>query len=155
MKPTKQTSLGVTLLKIILPVCVIAIGAGGFWHYKSNKMKFKRKPVVKTAPVVDVITAAPGRVTALIRAMGTVQPDREVVIKSQVAGTVLQVAEEFVQGGFIPKGQTMVQIDPADYQLAVDKAQSALAQARADFEIEKGQQQIAKEELKLMSADGA
>jgi len=152
MKPTKQTSLGVTLLKIILPVCVIAIGAGGFWHYKSNKIKFKRKPAVKTAPVVDVIKAAPGRVTALIRAMGTVQPDREVVIKSQVAGTVLQVAKDFVQGGFIPKGQTMVRIDPADYQLAVDKAQSALTQARADFEIEKGQQQIAREELTLMAA---
>ncbi len=137
---------------MILPVCVIAAGVAGFWHYKSNTMKFKRTPAVKTAPVVDVMKVTPGRVTALIRAMGTVQPDREVVIKSQVAGTVIEVAPEFVQGGKIAKGQTMVQIDPADYKLAVDKAQSALAQARADFEIEKGQQQIALEELKLMAA---
>lgn len=146
-----QTSLGVTLLKIILPVCLIALGVAGFWYYKSKTVELKRKPAAKTAPVVDIMKVNPGRVTAQIRAMGTVQADREVVIKSQVAGTVIQVAPEFVQGGLIPKGQTMVRIDPADYTLAVNKAQSALAQAQADFEIEKGQQQIAKEELKLMA----
>ena len=146
-----RTFQGVTLLKIILPVCLIALGVAGFWHYKSKKVKFKRKPAVKTAPVVDVMKVNPDRVTALIRAMGTVRPDREVVIKSRVAGTVIQVAPEFVQGGLIRKGQTMVRVDPADYKLAVNKAQNALARARADFEIEKGQQQIAREELKLMT----
>ncbi|MDQ1269591.1 MAG: hypothetical protein QG618_900 [Thermodesulfobacteriota bacterium] len=146
-----QTSLGVTLLKIILPVCLIALGVTGFWYYKSKVVKFKRKPAVKTAPVVDIMKVNPSRVTAQIRAMGTVQADREVVIKSQVAGTVIQVAPEFVQGGLIRKGQLMVRIDPADYALAVNKAQSALEQAQADFEIEKGRQQIAREELKLMS----
>ena len=146
-----QRSLGVTLLKIILPVCLIALGVVGFWHYKSKAVKFKRKPVEKTAPVVDIMKVNPDRFTAQIRAMGTVRPDREVVIKSQVAGMVIQVAPEFVQGGLIPKGQTIVRIDPADYKLAVSKAQSALARAQADFEIEKGQQQIAREELKLMA----
>ena len=146
-----HTALGVTLLKIILPVCLIGLGVIGFWYYKSKAVKFNRKPAVKTAPVVDIMKVNPSRVTAQIRAMGTVQADREVVIKSQVAGTVIQVAPEFVQGGLIRKGQLMVRIDPADYALAVNKAQSALAQAQADFEIEKGRQQIAREELKLMS----
>ena len=146
-----HTSLGVTLLKIILPVCLIGLGVIGFWYYKSKAVKFNRKPAVKTAPVVDIMKVNPSRVTAQIRAMGTVQADREVVIKSQVAGTVIQVAPEFVQGGLIRKGQLMVRIDPADYALAVNKAQSALAHAQADFEIEKGRQQIAREELKLMS----
>ena len=148
--PSKR-SVGVILVKIILPVCLTALGVAGFWYYKSNTVKFKRKPAVKTAPVVDVMKVNPGRVTAQIRAMGIVQPGREVVIKSQVAGTVIQAAPKFVQGGLIPKGQTMVRIDPADYKLAVNKAQNALARAQADFEIEKGQQQIAKEELKLMA----
>jgi RND family efflux transporter MFP subunit len=129
---------------------LIALGVAGFWYYKSKAVKVKRKPAEKTAPVVDIIKVHPGRFTAQIRAMGTVRPDREVEIKSQVAGTIIQVAPEFVQGGLIRKGRAMVRIDPADYTLAVDKAQSALARARADFEIEKGQQQIAKEELKLM-----
>ncbi|WP_462270269.1 efflux RND transporter periplasmic adaptor subunit [Desulfobacter sp.] len=146
-----QTSLGVTLLKIILPVCLIALGGAGFWFYKSKVVKFERKPAEKTAPVVDVMKVNPDRFIAQIRVMGTVQPDREVVIKSQVAGTVIQVAPEFVQGGLISKGQTMVRIDPADYKLAVNKAQNALAQAQADYEIEKGQQLVAKEELKLMA----
>ena len=148
---SSHRSLSTTLLKIILPVCLIAAGVAGFYYYKSKTVEFKRKPAKKTAPLVDIVTVKTGRVTALIRAMGTVQPDREVVIKSQVAGTIIQVAPQFVQGGLIPKGQTMVRIDPADYKLAVNKAQSALAQARADFEIEKGQQQIAREELKLMA----
>ncbi len=150
-RTASQRSLGVTLLKIILPVCLIVLGVAGFWYYKSKAVKFKRKPAVKTAPVVDIMKVNPDRVIAQIRAMGTVRPDREVVIKSQVTGTVIQVAPEFVQGGLIPKGQAMVRIDPADYKLAVNKAQSALARAQADFEIEKGQQLIAREELKLMA----
>lgn len=151
-RTASHPSLGVTLLKIIFPLCLVALGVAGFWYYKSKAVNVKRKPAVKTAPVVDVMKVNPDRVIARIRAMGTVRPDREVVVKSQVAGTVVQVAPEFVQGGLIRKGQTMVLIDPADYTLAVSKAQSALAQARADFEIEKGRQQIAKEELKLMAA---
>jgi hypothetical protein len=98
-----QTSLGVTLLKIILPVCLIALGVTGFWYYKSKVVKFKRKPAVKTAPVVDIMKVNPSRVTAQIRAMGTVQADREVVIKSQVAGTVIQVARN-CPGGINPQG---------------------------------------------------
>ena len=77
-------SLGVTLLKIILPVCLIALGVAGFWYYKSSAVKFNRKPVEKTSPVVDIIKVNPDRFIAQIRAMGTVRPDREVVIKSQV-----------------------------------------------------------------------
>ncbi|WP_321495374.1 efflux RND transporter periplasmic adaptor subunit [uncultured Desulfobacter sp.] len=148
---SSQTSVSVTLLKILLPVCLVAAGVVGFLYYKSKTVEFKRKPAAKTVPVVDVMEVNPSRVTAQVRAMGTVRPDRDVVIKSHVAGTIIQVAPQFVQGGLIPKGQTMVRIDPADYQLAVNKAQSALAQAQADFEIEKGQQQIAREELKLMA----
>ncbi len=150
-KTNSKISSGVTLLKIILPVCLIASGFAGFSHYKSKKVKFKRKPPVKTASVVDTIKVNPGRFTARIQVMGTVQPDREVVIKSQVTGKVIQVAQEFVQGGLILRGQTLVQIDPTDYKLDVNKAKSALSRAKADFEIEKGQQQISREELKLMN----
>ena len=67
-----QTSLGVTLLKIILPVCLIVLGVAGFWYYKSKAVKFQRKPAVKTAPLVDIMKVNPDRVTAQIRAMGTV-----------------------------------------------------------------------------------
>ncbi len=151
------TPLAVTLLKIILPLCLIGGGVAGYEYYKAQEVTLDRKPVEKTVPVVDVMNISPGRFTTRIRAMGTVQPDRKVDVKAQVAGKVEKVAEQFVQGGLLKKGQMMVQLEEADYNLAVDKAQSALNQALADFEIEKGQQQIAKEELSLMakmSVDG-
>jgi RND family efflux transporter MFP subunit len=46
----------------------------------------------------------------------------------------------------------ILKIDPSDYQIEVQKAESALARAQADLAIEQGSQAIAREELRLLSA---
>jgi multidrug resistance efflux pump len=53
-------------------------------------------------------------------------------IASRVEGYIVQVAVKDNQ--FVRKGQLLFQIDPRDYQLAVDKAQVQLDQAREDVE---------------------
>ena len=95
--------LALTILKIVLPLCLIGAGFAGYEYYKSLDVEFDRKPPEKAVPVVAVMKAAPDRVTTRIRAMGTVQPDRQVAVKAQVAGKVEKVAEQLVQGGLLKK----------------------------------------------------
>ncbi|MCG8684603.1 MAG: efflux RND transporter periplasmic adaptor subunit [Desulfobacterales bacterium] len=150
-EPKQKRSLVATFLKIVLPLCLIAGGVYGNQFYKSKKMDIKRKPKPKPVMAVETVKMVPESYTSQIRVMGTVLPDREVVLKAQVSGRVVNVSPKFVQGGLIPQGEILVQVEQADYKLAVDKAQSALDKALADLEIEKGQQHIAREELKLIT----
>ncbi|PIE60915.1 MAG: efflux transporter periplasmic adaptor subunit [Desulfobacterales bacterium] len=139
------------LIKILLPVCFIVIGVAGFKYYKSKKVKIERNPPEKHLTVVETMTVVPGTHDTLIHAMGTVSADREIVLNAQVTGEVIWVAPQFNQGGIIKQGEPLIRLAADDYQLAVDKAKSKLDKALADLEIEKGQQRIAREELKLIS----
>ncbi len=53
-------------------------------------------------------------------------------IASRVAGTVIDVAVD--DNDFVKKGQVLVQLDPRDFQVQVDRAQADYKRAKADFE---------------------
>jgi len=147
----KTISIFRTMIKVLLPLCFIIGGIAGFKYYQSKEMKIKRKPPEKHAMVVETTAVFPGAHETRIHAMGTVLADRKIVLKTRVAGEVVWISPKFVQGGLIHGGETLVRLEPSDYQFALDKAKSNLDRTLADFEIEKGQQLIAKEELKLIS----
>ncbi len=150
---TQETQL--TWFGIIASVLIVAalIGAGviGFFYFQGQKEKMKRQPVKDQAVMVETMIMQPGTYQSRVRAMGTVVPDRRVELKSKVGGEVISTSPDFVQGGVMKKGQTLLNIDDTDYQIAVKKAQSALDKALSDLEIEQGSQMIAMEELKMIN----
>lgn len=139
------------LIKIVLPICLILVGLASWTYFKSREPKIKRKPPKKQAVVVETIAIKPGNYQCSIRVMGTVIPDRQITLKSKVSGEVVSVSPKFVQGGLVKKGETLLNIDGADYKIEVLKVQSVLDKALSDLAIEKGSQMIAKEELKLIN----
>ncbi|MCP3872626.1 MAG: efflux RND transporter periplasmic adaptor subunit [Desulfobacteraceae bacterium] len=139
------------LIKIFLPICLIAAGITGWYYFKSKESKMKRKPPKQQAVAVEIISMELGNYQCSVRSMGMVKPDREVILKSKVSGEVVSVSSKFVQGGQMKKGETLLTIDDSDYKIEVQKAQSVLDKALSDLAIEKGSQKIAKEELKLIN----
>jgi RND family efflux transporter MFP subunit len=83
--------------------------------------------------------------------MGTVIPAREITIKSRIAGEIINVHPEFIEGGFIKKGTKILEIDSADYKLAVIKKESDVTAARFSLKLEQGYQTVAKREWELLS----
>jgi len=147
----KRTFWG-KVIRILIPLLLIMAGAAAWSYFKATApVMQKGKPKRKVA-VVDVQTARPADTRAVVSAMGTVVAAREVTLKAQVAGVVQSVAGAYVPGGRIVKGAQLLSLDPVDYEVVVQKAQSALATARAALAIEQGSQTIAREELALMSA---
>jgi RND family efflux transporter MFP subunit len=139
------------LIKIVLPICLILAGLGGWIYFKTSQPKMKRKPPKKQALSVQATAIKPGNYQSSIRAMGTVMPDKEVLLKSKVSGEIVSISPQFVQGAVIQKGEMLLKIDDADYKIEVQKAQSALDKALSSLALEKGSQLIAKEELKLIN----
>ena len=144
------TFLGKTV-RALIPLMLI-IGGGVAWSYfKATAPVMKKADPKSQVALVETQTAALKNLKATVSAMGTVTAAREVTLKAQVTGTVQSVCDNFVPGRFVAKGETVLTLDPADYQVAKKKAQSALANAKAALAIEQGSQNIAKEELRVLS----
>ena len=147
----KWGSAVILLIKIILPICLILAGVAGWSYFKSKELKMKRNPPQRQTIVVETISMKPGNYISSVQVMGTVMPDREIILKSKVSGEVISISPKFVQGGVMKKGETLLTLEDSDYRIEVQKAQSALDKAFSYLAIEKGSQMIAKEELKLIN----
>lgn len=152
--PAKQfsTSLRKTIIRIILPVIVVTLGAYcASLVFKSGPEAKRRKPV-RQATWVQVLTAQRTSPQVNIQAMGTVMPARQVALHSQVSGRVMELTPEFVIGGHFEAEEMMLKTDPREYQLTIVQRQSDVTRARYELKLEIGRQDIAKREMELFQS---
>lgn len=82
-----------------------------------------------------------------IRAQGEVRPQREIVVAPQISGRIAFVSPDFIDGGFIRRGQTLVRLEAADYELAVVRARSGVASAEQRLAREQAEAEVARQDL--------
>jgi RND family efflux transporter MFP subunit len=104
----------------------------------------------ETAMLVDVTEVSSGSYQPTIQVMGTVQPSQEIMLSPRVSGEIINRSEAFTPGGYVQKGETLLQIDPADYKNALAQRQSELQQAKSDLNIEMGHQNVAQQDYQLV-----
>lgn len=74
---------------------------------------------------------------------GTIDATALVPLAPQVSGRIIEVSPSVRAGAAFEAGEVLFRIDPRDYQVAVSRAQAALADARAAAQQEEAQAQIA------------
>ncbi len=120
------------LLKALLPVVIIGVSVFIAKGIMDNPPEAKPRPAIPDRPIpVEAISLEAEDFRIEIDTYGTVQPSTETAIIPQVAGKIIEVSPDFENGGFVKQGDIILQIDPADYRIAVKTAEAALAQARA------------------------
>lgn len=119
---------------------------------------FRTEPTAKrttatkeTAMLVEVERVEKGDYKPNFVATGTVQAAKDILLSPRVSGQIISRSPDFVPGGFVRKGQTLLQIDPADFQNELQLRKSELDQAMADLQLEKGRQDVARKDLQLMN----
>jgi RND family efflux transporter MFP subunit len=152
--PAKQfsTSLRKTIIRILLPVVIVALGACCAYLVFKSGPEAKRRQPVRQATWVQVLTAQRTSPQVNIQAMGTVMPARQVALHSQVSGRVMELAPEFVIGGHFQAEEMMLKTDPREYQLTIVQRQSDVTRARYELKLEIGRQDIAKREMELFQS---
>lgn len=108
------------------------------------------KATRKSSALVDTVIVERGTFSPSIGVLGTVQAAKDIRLSPRVSGQVLETSEKFVPGGMVEQGDTLLRIDPADFQNAVSIRKSELEQAEASLKIEQGRQSLAKKELELL-----
>ena len=96
----------------------------------------------ETAMLVDVTEAPKGTYQPTIKVMGTVVPSQDITLSPRVSGEIINRSDKFVPGGYVQKGEQLLQIDPADYENDLLQRKSELQQAISDLNIEMGRQDL-------------
>jgi len=117
-----------------------------------GKQPPQQKNNERPAVLVDVLEVSPRDVRFQVDSQGTVQPRHQTSLVAEVSGRIVEVADDFVAGGFFSKGDMLLKIDPSDYEVAVKQARANLAQSRAALEEELARAQVAKEEWASIEA---
>jgi len=142
---------GLSMLVRTLLVLVI-LGVSGYISYRwlINPPVAQRRPPQKEASLVEVMPVEAQAAHATVRNMGTVVPARAVDLAARVRGQISKVAPAFLPGGHFALGEVMVEIDPHDYQLAVEQQRANLVKAQSELTLEMGQQSVAQLEYELL-----
>jgi HlyD family secretion protein len=83
---------------------------------------------------VDVAEVKLRTITKNVTASGRIQATRQVNVSASAIGKVTRLAVE--EGDYVEAGDFLLQIDPTDYQAAVDQLKASIRAAKATLEME-------------------
>ena len=133
------------LLKF-LPLIVLLLGAAIFVVMVATRQPPEKREIVDKGPLVEAIAAPAQTVQVLVEGQGTVRPADQIDLVPQVPGIVVWKAPDMEPGGFFSKGDLLLRIDPADYELAVTRAEATVARARYQLDLAREEAEVAREE---------
>ncbi len=136
--------------KILIPLVILIISIVVAWFMIFSKPEPQKRESVAIVPMVRAITVEKTSLEMKTRALGTVQASQDLDLRPRVSGTVLKISDNLQPGALVKKDDILVELDPSDYQLDVRRKQSAYETAKANLEIEMGQQRVAKAELEQL-----
>jgi len=124
MKPAWRT---------VAPIAILAAGAALVFVILVTRDEVTPHPPESPRPLVRAVTATPERVQLVVEASGTVTPSTQGDLVPQVSGEVVWVSPAFVPGGFFEKGEPLLRIDRADYEVALESARANVAATESEF----------------------
>jgi RND family efflux transporter MFP subunit len=122
---------------------VVALAIAGLILTKPEPQRANATP----QPIaVFVDEARQETVSLIVHSQGQARPRTQINLVPQVSGRVTYVNPNFIEGGFFEAGETLVQIEDADYHLAVTRAAALVAQAQQGLVREQAEAELAEGE---------
>ncbi|MCH2333538.1 MAG: efflux RND transporter periplasmic adaptor subunit [Pseudomonadales bacterium] len=114
----------------LISIAILASAVGGAFvmvQTRAAPTQMEREiPVL----LVDAIEARREPVFFRVNTQGAVTPRTESNLVSEVSGQIVEVASNYVAGGFFRKGELLLRIDPRNYQSALKSAQANVARVQ-------------------------
>lgn len=133
---------------IVLAVLIIGVVIAVALVKSSPRVRPLIPPPQATLVETKPVSVSPQLVS--IQAMGTVTPSQQIDLRPRVSGEILRISDDFFPGGYFNAGETILQIDPADYELAVRQMHKNVADAHTELKLEEGNQTVVQKDLELL-----
>lgn len=139
------------MLIVAAPVVVlVGVGGGGYALMAATAAKPEEKNSAPHPPAVQFAVAHARPTTIAINVQGEARPRYEATLAAQVAGRLVWVSPKFAEGGAFTEGETLARVDGADYQLAVVRARSQVAQAEEGLAREEAEAELARQDWQAL-----
>ena len=120
------------VLKILLPLLVLAIGAGGYYYFKKNKTQPDPIEAVVRLPVVSAISVKKVSVSPTLSLFGSVESPNNTVLTAGITADVLRV--KALEGEFVTAGTVLIELDDSDMALEVLQRNAEIAEIEAQLD---------------------
>ena len=142
-------------MKSKLLISLICLGIVGVGYLVMAGLKASAPEAKKRQPramqvLVNIEPLIMANAGVRVEGMGLVVAAREVKLKAQVSGQVVEIAVNFLEGQHVAAGTVLAQIEADDYELQLAQAQSTLELREAELELEMGFQRVAGREWQLL-----
>ncbi len=117
------------ILRVIAPVLVVVAGFGLVQAMIAAKPEPEKKEEEQRLLSLFFDAVEQELVTLTVQTQGEVTPKTQIDLVPQVSGRVVAVSEQFAEGAGFDSNTTLIQIDDADYRLAVTQAEARVAEA--------------------------
>ena len=138
------------LLQILLPLFVLGLGWYGATTMIAAREEPETEPIEIPPPLVRVLEVKPTGLRLTVKAEGTVFPRTETELVPEVTGRVVWVSSSLASGGFFEKDEELLKVDRREYELAVIRARSAVAQSELTLATEQEESDLARKEWETL-----
>lgn len=119
--------------RILLFIPALALGVGVFLFINNRAPDPLTSDGARPLVPVRVTTVTPEPVTVTVTGYGRVEPVRTWEAISRVDGQIIETIPDLAIGAFVDQGETILRVDPRDYEIARDRANANLAIAQAQL----------------------
>jgi len=142
------------ILKFAAPLVVIAASVGSVIALEAAKDVPEKKTSELRPTSLYVNTVQTANVKLSVTTQGEVNPKTEIVLMPQVSGRIISISDSFAEGSSFLPNATLIQIDDADYKLAVTSSEARVAQATVSLEKEMADARIKRKQWDEWVKDG-
>jgi RND family efflux transporter MFP subunit len=132
------------------PLVVIIGGGAALALMIATGPQPKEKTDAPHPPAVQFAVAHARPTTISTSVQGETRPRVEATLAAQVAGRIVWASPAFVDGGSFRQGDVLARVDAADYQLAVVRARSQVAQAEEALAREEAESELARQDWQAL-----
>ena len=147
MRFVRLSLTGLFLLSLTLGLLVYA----GQLVYSAVEARMSDEPSVpqrrERVFAVNLVEARLSTATPTLTAYGSVESRRTLEIRARTGGTIVELAQNFENGGQVRRGQLLARIDPAEARFALERAENDLTDARDEEREAMRALDLAKEDL--------
>jgi membrane fusion protein, multidrug efflux system len=154
------TRVSRSVLQVVLPGLVLAGALAAFSYMKATRPEIAKRKIRETVFTVRSVPVRYRSVVPMLTLYGTTIAGRKVDLRSLVAGRVLETGPGLRDGGEVKIGETLLRIDPFDFEVRLREVRAQLAEAeaklaemKASLSAEENNLAFAREQLKLGRTD--
>ncbi len=134
------------LFKILLPLGVLAFAGGAAYWMIISKPEPQKRERPSRPMLVRAMETELQDIVFKVETQGNVSTHTETVLVPEVSGKIIWVSPSWHAGGFFKEGDTLLKIDPSDYEVQVAQARATLERARVTYSLEQAQAELARKD---------